>query len=204
MNVLQILIITTAISIDSFLVGISYSLRKIGIPLTSMVTISSITAIVLGVSMGLGEVLKIFFSLMFLQRTGACMLILLGITGLLKEYLNRLSSNEIIIKCKIRSLGLVIQILKEPSTADFDVSGVIDFREALYLGSALALDASFMGLSVSLMGFNIIKVVAAGTVGSLLALFLGLKFGGFFAARIQKFEFFPSMILILLGLFKII
>jgi len=204
LNALQIFIITTAISIDSFLVGISYCLRKIRIPLTSMVTISSITALALGVSMGLGGVLKNFYSLMFLQRTGACMLILLGITGLLREYLNKLSSNETIIKCKIRSLGLVIQILKEPSTADFDVSGIIDFREALYLGSALALDAGFMGLSVSLIGFNIINVVAAGTMGSLLALFLGLRFGGFFAARIKKFEFFPSLILILLGLFKII
>jgi len=204
LNILQILIITSAISIDSFLVGISYSLRKIVVPLTSMVTISGITAFVLGVSMCLGGILKNFFPLMFLQRMGACLLILLGITGLLREYLNKLSFNKTIIKCKIRSLGLVIQILKEPSTADFDVSGVIDFREALYLGSALALDAGFMGLSVSLIGLKIINVVAAGTVGSLLALFLGLKFSGFFTARIQKFEFFPSLILILLGLFKII
>ena len=48
---------------------------------------------------------------------------------------------EKVWKLEIASLGLVIQILRKPTVADFDKSGTISAGEALLLGIALSVDS---------------------------------------------------------------
>ena len=64
-------------------------------------------------------------------------------------------SKEAVAVFRIRPLGLVVKILREPTVADTDTSGMIDIKEALLLGSALALDALGAGLGAAATGYNL-------------------------------------------------
>ncbi|MCG3056169.1 manganese efflux pump, partial [Escherichia coli] len=61
---------------------------------------------------------------------------------------------KIIFKVEIKSIGLVINILKKPTTADLDKSGSITGVEALILGIALSLDAFGAGIAAALLGYS--------------------------------------------------
>ena len=60
---------------------------------------------------------------------------------------------EKVRKLEIASLGLVIQILRKPTVADFDKSGTISAGEALLLGIALSVDSFGAGIGASLLGY---------------------------------------------------
>ena len=61
---------------------------------------------------------------------------------------------EKVWKLEIASLGLVIQILRKPTVADFDKSGTISAGEALLLGIALSVDSFGAGIGASLLGMH--------------------------------------------------
>lgn len=61
---------------------------------------------------------------------------------------------QTVFSLEIRKLGLVIRILRTPSSADIDKSGSISGFEAMWLGIALSLDAFGAGLGAALLGFS--------------------------------------------------
>jgi len=65
------------------------------------------------------------------------------------------SEQDPLLTLNVNSLGIIIQILKKPVTADFDSSGEISLREAFFLGLALAMDALGAGVGLALAGMNI-------------------------------------------------
>ena len=58
---------------------------------------------------------------------------------------------KLLFNWEIRSLGVVIHILKKPTRADFDRSGIITGLEALFLGVALSLDAFGAGIGAAML-----------------------------------------------------
>jgi putative sporulation protein YtaF len=66
---------------------------------------------------------------------------------------------------------LVIQILKEPHTADMDMSGTISGLEACLLGVSLAVDSLGAGVAVAMLGFEIAVTALFVGVGHLLAIY---------------------------------
>jgi putative sporulation protein YtaF len=114
------------------------------------------------------------------------------------------SSNETIINLEIEVLGIVIQILRKPTTADLDKSGSITGIEAILLGFALSIDAFGAGIGASLLGFS--PIVTASIVSTTSAIFLlfGMKLGNILSnfTWLQKLTFLPGVLLILIGLLK--
>lgn len=102
-------------------------------------------------------------------------------------------------------MGLVIQILKEPSRADLDFSGSISGREALALGLALALDALGTGVGAAAAGFSLFLTPLLIGCCQLLLVQVGLLLGrrwqpeklGWRRAAI------PGLILIAIGLWRL-
>ena len=59
-----------------------------------------------------------------------------------------------LVKIEIKSIGLVINVLKKPTAADLDNSGSITGIEAFILGIALSLDAFGAGFGAALLGYS--------------------------------------------------
>jgi putative sporulation protein YtaF len=205
-----------ALNIDSFAVGVSYGVRNIKLPVSSLAIISLMSMAAITVSMMLGHAVAGYFSPTFAHRLGGMILLFIGIWVLIQSLQeNRRKKRKQtgdeeditnpLIQIHLRSLGLVIQILREPSRADLDRSGIISSREAVLLGLALAMDAFAAGFAVSMLGFNIVFTALLVGLGHFILSYSGLLAGmGMGATGLsQKLSTLPGFILIALGLFKI-
>jgi putative sporulation protein YtaF len=219
MELIALLVFALALNMDSFAAGAAYGVRNIKLPVTSLTIISIMSMTAITISMVLGNTVAGYFSATFAHRLGGVILMLIGIWVLIqslqenrkkaraksvKDAGKEADTPDPVMQIHIRSLGLVIQILREPYRADLDRSGIISGREAVLLGLALAMDAFAAGFAVSMMGFNILYTALMVGLGHFVLTYFGLLAGmGVGTSKInQKIVTLPGFILIALGLFK--
>ncbi len=215
MELLSYVFFALALNLDSFGAGMAYGSRQIYVPVSSLCIISLISVAAITISMLGGQILLAALPVTLAQKAGGILLMLIGLWVLYQTRRDqeRVTENTAsdknstgkTIKIHIRPLGLVIQILKEPTRADLDKSGVISPSEATILGVALAMDAFAAGFAVSILGFSIILTAAVVGVGHFFLTYLGLLAG----RSVTKFRLgrrlttLPGCLLIVLGLLKL-
>jgi len=182
MHIVSALLFALAVSSDGFAVGMAYGTRKIKIPLASLLLICLASMLAVSVSMLAGKALALYFSPDLAGKIGALALMAVGLWFLCDSFRNwqgnsKKGENNEIATFRIKPLGIIIQILREPSRADFDSSGVISYREAFFLGAALALDALGAGMGASLTGFDLLTTVPLVGCCKFLLISLGLIWG---------------------------
>ncbi|MFS0865234.1 sporulation membrane protein YtaF [Fredinandcohnia sp. 179-A 10B2 NHS] len=208
----SLILLAFAVSLDSFSVGFTYGIRKMQIPFKSIITIACCSAVILMASMGLGKSIAVFLSPEIAERLGGLVLVLIGAWVLYQFFRPSSQSTEqtneeeekVLVKVEIKSLGLVINILKKPMVADFDKSGTITGLEAFMLGLALSLDAFGAGIGAALLGFSPWMMALLVAFMSSLFVFLGIKSGTIFSKFkwVKKFSFLPGVLLIVIGIWK--
>ena len=218
----SLLLLAFALSLDGFGVGITYGLRKMKIPLLSIVIISLCSGVVICVSMQVGVLLARMVSPHAASAVGAVILVLMGCWSLIqmlmqKEHdhgiIHTLSENPIevvdkpaVFSLELRHMGIVIQILRTPSSADMDDSGSISSIEAMILGIALSLDAFGAGLGAALLGFQPVwtSLVIATFSGTFLV--MGMRTGLRFSEHswMKRAAILPALMLILMGIMKLL
>ncbi|MET3196399.1 sporulation membrane protein YtaF [Bacillus sp. OAE603] len=213
-NMLSLILLACALSLDSCSVGFTYGLRKVKIPMKSIITIAICSGIILMTSMGIGHAVTNFFSPIIAKRIGGFVLVCIGLWVLYQFYRSNKGSNSVIeekidsedtiINFEIEVLGIVVKILKKPTAADLDRSGSINGLEAMLLGFALSLDAFGAGIGASMLGFSPLLTAAVTSTASALFLLFGMKLGNVLSQNswLQKLTFLPGVFLILLGLMK--
>jgi len=104
-----------------------------------------------------------------------------------------------------KNFRFLAEILREPSRADFDRSGIISGREAIFLGVALAMDAFGSGFGAALMGFPPLAVAAAVGSAKFVLLVAGLVAGRQYARRIsgEKATVLAGAVLVLIGITRV-
>lgn len=205
----SLVLLAFAVSLDSFSVGFTYGMRKMKIPFKSILTIACCSAITMAVAMGLGKSIELFISPIAADRLGGIVLVLIG-AWVLFQFFRPSSQNseqieeKLLVKVEIKSLGLVINILKKPMVADLDKSGTITGMEAFLLGLALSLDAFGAGIGAALLGFSPFIMAILVAVMSSLFVYTGIKSGSVFSKKrwVQKFSLLPGILLILIGIWK--
>lgn len=206
----SLLILAFALSLDSFSVGFTYGLRKMVMPLKSVLIIASCSAISLMVAVSIGHGLERVLSPSITASLGGCILIGLG-AWVLYQFFRPEKEKEIvkhektIVNFEIRSLGLAINILRKPMSADFDQSGTITGIEAFMLGFALSLDSFGAGIGAAMLGFSPIYLAITVAIMSSLFVLMGIKFGSFCHKFdwVQKLTFLPGILLIIIGIWKL-
>ncbi|WP_369902321.1 sporulation membrane protein YtaF [Bacillus manliponensis] len=204
----SIILLAFTLSLDSCSVGLTYGLRNVRIPLKSIVVIGICSAMVMLISMGIGHMISQVFSPVFATRIGGVVLVGIGVWVLYQFFQGDKKEvpqhKEKVWNFEIASLGLVIQILRKPTVADFDKSGTISGMEAFMLGMALSLDSFGAGIGASLLGFSPIVMAGLVAVMSTLFLFVGMKLGAILSNMrwLQKFTFVPGILLIIIGIWK--
>jgi putative sporulation protein YtaF len=205
MVTLSLFLLALAVSVDGFTVGFTYGMRKVSIPIRSLLVISGCSFITFLAAMGIGKIMNHLFSPAFAKMIGGTLLIMIGAWIILQFFLKKEEKEEkLLINVEIRSLGIVIHILRKPMIADFDGSGTITGVEAVFLGLALSLDAFGAGVSAALLNYSLLPTASLVALLSFCFLLSGLKAGNVFAkyAWLQKYSFLPGILLILIGIFK--
>ncbi len=210
-NMTALLLLAFAVSLDSFGVGFTYGLRKMKMPLQSILIIACMSVLTILISMLIGTILSNFLSPVIASRIGGVILILLGLWITFQTFRSsdeRESEEQleekVIASFEMKLFGIVISILKKPMDADMDRSGAITGREAFLLGVALSFDAFGAGLGAAMLGFS--PLVFACLIGVMSALFLkvGMTFGNKLAYKlwVSKLAFLPGILLVLIGILK--
>lgn len=214
------LLMAVALSLDGFGVGLAYGLRRIRIPINSLIAISLCTVLAMGTSMLFGGWVTLWLELIPARILGASILLALGLFQLGKVLWNRngeplpeavpamaaAQANlvlEPVFRLQLRFFGLVIQVLKTPDIADVDGSGVISLKESLLLGCALAVDAFASGIGAAMAGMTL-SVIGIVALTQIFMLRLGQQMAGKIPANwIDKAEYLPGAVLVLIGLGKL-
>ncbi|WP_206110043.1 manganese efflux pump [Paenibacillus albicereus] len=270
-HLLPLLLLSFAVSVDGFGVGITYGLRRIRIPLLSVLIITGCSGIVILLSMKIGTWLTGFVDAEDAKRIGALILIGIGGFTLFQQLRPKRTTADAdlpeapsapqaagrgedagrpaapgaspavdgrraaptaagsagspaaamsagsgaaaelavpsiaVLTLEIKKLGIVIQILRSPQTADVDSSGSISAGEALLLGSALSLDAFGAGLGAAMVGLDPWLTALSIMLASGLFLAAGLRFGFRFSGgkRMRLLSVLPGALLLLIGLGKL-
>ncbi len=210
MSTLMTVLFAIAVSADGFMAGITYGIRKIRIPVVSLAIIAATSAFAISISMIIGQGISTYLTAQAASQIGALIMIALGIYFFILSIKNKVKTiesevNKPLYSISIKPIGVIIQILKEPVAADFDASGEINVREALFLGMALAMDAMGAGIGFALTGSSVI--MAAIWVGFIK--FVVLRSGIFIGYRIQEkcnqnvIMALPGLIFVAIGLIEL-
>ncbi len=194
------LFLALAISFDSFIAGVSYGCARIRVPIGSLVITGAITGLVMYCSMSVGGVLAALTGERFARWLGGSLLILLGAYALNSSAHNTSSARPVL---KLSFLGVIVHVIGEPMIADRDRSCVIDSKEALVLGTALAMDAFGVGLGAALAGMRVLGMTMLAAFGCPLLLAAGAAMGR--SARFVNASFahkLPAWTLITIGLLR--
>ncbi|MGE5391134.1 MAG: sporulation membrane protein YtaF [Deltaproteobacteria bacterium] len=206
MEFLAILLFALAVSTDGFLVGLAYGVKKIKIPLGSLLLIAFASALAVTISMICGKGLAVMLPPALTGKIGAVLIFLIALYFLMQACRSRLEEmagdeREPLMAFSIKPLGIIIQILREPSSADFDSSGEISLREAFFLGFALAVDALGAGVGMAMAGYDIFCTALMVAVLKLILVSGGMLLGKIMANRTWQslLSWLPVIILMVIA-----
>lgn len=128
---LNCILLALSVSIDALSLGVTYGIKNSKISKFSNIIIFLIALVSTSLAMFLGILVSIVFSPKLGTTIGSVLLILLGIYIIYKVH----SSND-------------------DTNFDLDNSNSIDTKEAIILALTVSIDASCVGLSCGMMGFN--------------------------------------------------
>ena len=220
LHYMSLFVLAFAVSLDGFGVGLTYGLRKIRFPWWSLLVVTFCSALTILLAMQLGTLLSGYVSTQLAKDVGAVILIGVGsfaiynmVTQKEKEPVEEQAApstgtdiypEQTVLHLELKKIGLVIQILKTPSSADVDRSGDISSKEAILLGFALSMDGFGAGIGASLVGFHSIQTALTIALMNLLFIYTGMRVGTRYAdlKLFHKLAFLPGMMLILIGISK--
>jgi len=205
------LLMALAVSFDALGVGMSYGLRRIRFSTLSLVIICFISGLAAWIGIEAGGLAASVMANRVARGLGAFVFVAMGFWVLLESWLQLLPGWEegeglrLLTRFRIRSLGVIVQVLREPEVMDLDRSGVIDPLEAGALGLVMALDAMGIGLAAGMSGTDSYLLPLAVALAKLAFLKGGEALGqGYLASLLRgKLSVLPAVILIILGLARI-
>ncbi len=214
LDAVSLVLLALAVSLDSLMAGLLYGLRGLRLPWEAAAIVSLATGLLLAASMGAEGMVAGRLAPQLAHRMGAAILALTGIWIIFQTVRSRPGAVppardpaplHRVWRLRLGSVGIVVEILREPAAADLDRSGHINAHEALLLGLALALDSTAAGLGAALTGFSPVGLPLAAacatfvllTAGSRLAHRLPLRLNGRWAAL-------HGVLLTLLGLYRML
>jgi len=209
---LSMILFSVAVSLDGFGVGFAYGMRNIRIPFFPLIVICLTSSTAIAVSMVSGKMLTYFIPVRTAHLMGALILAFMGLFMFFQAWLqskdssgNQAEKERMLFNFRIPFLGILIQILKEPSKADLDKSGIISIRESFVLGFALAMDALGAGFAVAVAGFPPFWTAVSVGGCKFILVSTAVRLGKISSRNWlgRKTSFVPGLVLLILGLSKL-
>ena len=207
MIILPILLFVIASSLDNFVVGLSYGIKKIKISLLNNLVVSSISGIGTFISMMFGSLFYIYIPQKSSSIIGSSILILFGLYFIFNSLRSKLKKHYDIKENGNTMLRIDYydDILKHPELADKDSSNSIDIKESIILGIALSLNNIGLGIGASIIGLNIYISSLLSIIFSLIFVQIGFHIGSaYFSNMFEKYaEPISGIIIIILGFYEL-
>lgn len=203
------LLLVCSICLDAFVASIAYGSNKIKIPVISSMVISIVGAVVLGVSLFLGSLIKDFLPGNLPITLSFSILMILGIyrlfESLFKGYIQKHITTEKSFSFKLFDFNFILQIYADETKADIDKSKVLSIKESLYLAIALSFDSLAVGFGSSLAGVNYIQTIILCFIVGLCATCIGSFIGKKLVEKTNiDLSWLSGVILMVLAITKII
>ncbi|MEW6545690.1 MAG: sporulation membrane protein YtaF [Bacillota bacterium] len=161
-----VLLLTIALSLDGLGAGLSYGIRGTRLPPAAYLVIALLTGVLMSASIAAGQSIRTSTDAAVASTLGRLLLIAVGLWEVYQgwhQYLRRARTPSL-ATWRLRPLGIVVQILRDPEAADLDRSGRIDAGESALLGLALGLDAFGAGFAAGMLAFpaHVVVTVSLG------------------------------------------
>ncbi|MEG1066864.1 MAG: manganese efflux pump [Erysipelotrichaceae bacterium] len=184
---LNILILVIALCIDTLLVAIIYSIKKIKVPVISQLIIAFNGAFFLCISLVLSRIIMLIIPSEICRIISITILLVIGIYTILQFKFKKYLKEHEELKFNIKNFNLVISIYADETKADIDKSKVLTAIEAFYLSLALSLDSLSSGIAYGLLISNktIIIVTISCFILCYIFIIIGLKLGKYISKLIK-------------------
>lgn len=205
---IETLILSAALSIDTFIAGISYGSQGIKVPFGSVMIISGVCSAVLTLSVGLGRLLSPFVSPGAAGIICFAILFIMGSVRVfdtaLKSWIKKSRDKVRKVRFSVFKIQFLLEIYAEPEIADLDSGGVLSAGEAALLAAAMSLDGGAAGLGAGAGNAPVILTGVWSFLFGAAAVWLGIRLGRVIARRIS-FDLSPigGILLIVLAFLKL-
>lgn len=205
---LNTLFIVVAVCLDSLAIGMSYGIKEIKIPKISLLIIDFVCTFFLFISMFLGDIVKSILPGNMPSIISFLILFSLGLYFILECFIKNLikkqNGTDKKLEIKLSNIKIIIDVVVDCTKADMNNSGDIDIKEAMYLGTALSLDALGIGFGAAMGNIGYIQVLIFAFIFNIFAIVLGLYIGKKLVSKIEiDFSWISGVILIFIALCKL-
>lgn len=201
---MSVLLYILSANLDSIGVGLSYGVRKIHISRAAVLIIAVFSVICSFLALLFGSFLGDFFSAEQGKVLGDGVLFFLGLWILLSVFKKDSPTKAISKTFSIKTLGITISIMRDPSLCDFDASSRIDGKESIYLALALSLDSIAISIGAGISGLIHWYLPLLIGVSQFVFLetgrFLGGKLTGMFKISNKVWTFLAGLALVFLAI----
>lgn len=200
MHLISSLLFAISANIDSFIVGMSYGIKKSNIDLLKSTVISLVTLTGTVIAILMGTQISQFLPASSTQAIGCALLIGLGLYYIIKSFFSYI--REKIKKAEVKSneCGSGTQN-NVPAKAS-----LLTIKEGLFLGLALSINNFGMGIGASITGLKLLPTAVMSLVVSVIFLYAGNLIGKTKVPHIsdQSADFISGLILAALGIYELL
>ena len=181
--ILNILVLVSALCVDTFVAGVAYGSSGIGLSFRQISVINLICSLCLGISLSFGSLLDSWIPEHFTKEICFFSLLFLGCLKLadssIRQYLRYHEAINKKILLGFSQLRFVIRIYSDPIEADADKNHSLSWKELFFFSIAMSIDSLIAGTMAAFLKIPILlTIIAAFFIGMLflcLGLFLGQK-----------------------------
>lgn len=206
-DMLNILLLVTALSIDAFAAGFAYGVDRIRIPFLSMGIIGGLSAGSLFLSLLAGRGILAGIPYSCAHFISCALLFIVGLIklfdGTIKCLIRRRAPKEKHLTFHIFDLQFLLTVYADPDRADADRGGMLSAGEACSLGIALSIDSMAAGIGAGIGAAPIVFPVLLAFFMGMAATGAGVFFGNRVAAKYSlDFSWAGGLLMILLAALK--
>ena len=200
MHLISSLLFAISANIDSFIVGMSYGIKKSNIDLLKSTVISLVTLTGTVIAILMGTQISQFLPASSTQAIGCALLIGLGLYYIIKSFFSY-------IREKIKKAEVKSNECGSGTQNNVPAKGsLLTMKEGLFLGLALSINNFGMGIGASITGLKLLPTAVMSLVVSVIFLYAGNLIGKTKVPHIsdQSADFISGLILAALGIYELL
>ena len=204
----QLMILVTALCLDSFAASFVYGAERVRIPAASVAVLSGLSTAVLILSLLLGKGVGCVIPQRLTDLFCFLILFLIGFIklfdGALKSLIRRFPLPEKRLKLSKSQLHFILTFYADPAAANEEDVSVLSPSEAFFFGLSLSLDSAAAGFGAGMTAFSLPLIIVLSLSLNTACVLLGSCLGKRLASRSSlDLSWLCGLLLIALAFLKI-
>lgn len=170
------ILITITVCIDTYLMSVNYNSSGIKIPFRSGLVLSFISSLILYLSLLFAGLLECIIPVKICSLIGCVILTAIGTVTIFKSIVRavvRKLSEKGDIFIRMSRLGIGVRLYLDERTADSDFSKVLSISESIALALALSADSVAVGINAGFLGADSLRTAFLTFIVNIIVIYLG-------------------------------